>query len=194
MVRLLDRHCHRHGNDLRADHLAELPAVAVARAVDLHHRRRGRLRGGVAAQAGAVLDGERPRQVEGRPGRRCARAHQLLALGVVAEVVDDVDFPFGGAVARVGRIERRFLVRVVGVRLAQLPHDLGGAERRHALRQELVFGDAQIGPHMADGVGAHRHRRFHHQSGAAQHFVARIALQELVRDIRRDAKAGDEDE
>jgi len=47
---------------------------------------------------------------------------------------------------------------------------------------------------MADGVRAHRHGRFHHQAGAAQHLVARVALQELVRDIRRYAKAGDEDE
>ena len=41
--------------------------------------------------------------------------------------------------------------------------------------------------HLADRVAAHRERRLHHHAGVAQHFVARVPVQKLVRNVAGDA-------
>ena len=55
--------------------------------------------------------------------------------------------------------------------------------------RNLSGSTTRFGPHLADGVAAHRERRFHHHAGVAQHLLARVAVQKLVRDVAGDAEA-----
>lgn len=54
-----------------------------------------------------------------------ALAGEFFLVGVVAEILDDVGLPLDGTIARIGGIERRFLVHVIGIAGAQLAEDLG---------------------------------------------------------------------
>src|SRR4029077_18342753 len=65
VISSLDGQGHRNGDDLCADHLVQLPAEAVRRAVELDHGLRGRVDGAVAVQAGGVLDLQGPGHVQG---------------------------------------------------------------------------------------------------------------------------------
>jgi hypothetical protein len=69
-----------------------------------------------------------------RAGRRVALADDLNAVRRLAELVHDVGFPVGGAVAGIGWIEGRFLVIVIGEFLAQVAELLVGGVRGNRLR------------------------------------------------------------
>src|SRR5256885_13395071 len=99
-------------SQLGTDDFVQLPAEAVVPPVARDHCRGRHLRGGVAGEAGLILDLERARQIQRDALGRDPRSRDLRA-GLFPELVDDVRFPPLGAVARVGWIERRFLVGVV---------------------------------------------------------------------------------
>src|SRR5258708_19989464 len=71
-------------------------------------------------------------------GRRYPGSGDFRARRVVAELVDDARFPFHRAVPRVGGIQRRFLVGVVGILLAQLVHALGRGEAAPPLPHDFL--------------------------------------------------------
>ena len=97
-------------DDLSAQHVAQLPAEAVARAVEGDHRGWRRGRRGVAFEAVLVVSRWRGGQERIAAGRRVALGDELLRSGSLAEHVDDVGLPVGGPVRRVGRVQRRLLV------------------------------------------------------------------------------------
>jgi hypothetical protein len=111
----LQRHRQRHRDHLRADDLVQVPAEAVGRAVLVDHGLGCRLHAAVALQAGRVGDAQRPRQVTSTGPTACRAADHFLQVAVAAELVDHVDLPAGGAVTRVGGVERGFLVEEVRV-------------------------------------------------------------------------------
>ena len=76
------------------------------------------------------------RQVQRRAGGGDALSGELLKLWLVAESVDDVGFPIKRAVARIGGVQRGFLIAVIGKFGFQEFEILRGCERRDGLRQE----------------------------------------------------------
>ena len=50
----------------------------------------------------------------------------------------------------------------------------------------IAVGDQRAQLHV--GVTAHGQRRLHHHASIAQHFLARVAVQKIVRDITGDAQ------
>src|SRR6185436_10337970 len=117
-------------------------------------------------------------------GGRVALADHFAGGGRVAKHVDDVGLPIGGAVARIGGIERRLLVGVVRMLLAELVELLRRRVGRHRLREELVLHvRVEERLHLVDRVGAGRQRRLHHEPGVLQDLLARVLLQRLVREV-----------
>jgi len=100
--------------------------------------------------------------------------------GVARKAFDDVGFPFHGAVAQVGRVQHRFLVGVVVYFWRQPVHHFGGGKGGHAFRQEGIRLVIELGADVLLRVLAHRQCRFHDDAGVAQHFVARVLLEQGV--------------
>src|SRR6266850_5308918 len=192
LLRPRESHLGGHRDDLRANRLVEFPAKAVRRSIYIDHGFGGRLYSTVTLQAGPISDRQRPGKKQRGPGG--CRTHAVLLLGLpIAELVDDVGLPFDCPIARVGRIEQGFLVAVVGILLTQLVEHFGCGERRHRLRQEAV--DHLRFEQRFDlliGVRAHRQRDRHHQPRIFSHFIARVPLQQLPRDIAARGYAQEE--
>ena len=74
-----------------------------------------------------------------------AGAGEFVAAGTVAEVLDEVGFPVGGAVAEVGGVEGGFLIGVVGVVLLDVVKDGGGGEEGDGLWKESAVLVASLG-------------------------------------------------
>ena len=128
----------------------------------------------VAGEARGVRDLDRPGDVQARSRARRPDAVGLLERVVRAERGNDLRLPVLRLVARVGGIEGRFLVAVLGVRLLQRREGLGRRERRDGLRQELLLELLhQARAHVVDGVRADRERRFHDEA----RFVQTVAIQ-----------------
>ena len=105
------------------------------------------------------------------------------ALRVAAELVDDVGLPVHRPVARVGGVERRLLVLVFRVGLAQGVEDLGRRVRRHRLRKEVLRKlRVEERLDLPDRITAHRHRGLHHDARVLDHLRARASLEERVRE------------
>mmetsp|Transcript_23242 Transcript_23242/g.55076 ORF Transcript_23242/g.55076 Transcript_23242/m.55076 type:complete len:459 (+) Transcript_23242:487-1863(+) len=195
LVGPLQRHAQRHRDDLRADHLVEVPAEAVGRAVLGHHRRGRGLDAAVAGQAGGVGDAQRPGDVERGAGGGVAGARGFLQLGIAAELADDVHLPAGGAVARVGGVQRRLLVGELGMLGQQRAQHLVGRKAGHGFRQELVGhlrGQQRLD--LGVGVAAHRQRLLHQHLRRGDGFLFRVVLQQLAGDVAAQADAECHDE
>src|ERR1700682_5923112 len=134
VVGTLKRDGGRHRYDLRADYIVYFPAEAVDGAVGFNHRLGCRIRSAVTDEARRILDLDRPCQIHQTAFRRIPLAERLELGGCRAEHVHDVGLPVGRAVARIGRIKRRFLVAVVGILPAHVVEWLGGGERGNRLR------------------------------------------------------------
>jgi hypothetical protein len=148
----------------------------------------------VTHKARGILDLDRACQIQRPAVRRIPFAECLEPARRLPEHVDDVDLPVGGVVAGIGRIERRLLIAVVGILLAHVVELLGGGEGGHRLRQKPILElRLQERFHLGVGVDARGRRRFHHDPGVLQHFLARIGLQHLVRDVARQREAHDKD-
>ena len=100
-----------------ADDLARLPSEAVVVAIARDERRRCGGRQAVASQAFRPRT-DRACQIKRAAQRGGALARELLRFGMIAELIDDVRLPIGRSIARIGGVQRRFLVREVGVQLA----------------------------------------------------------------------------
>src|SRR5258708_40178535 len=113
--------------------------------------------GGWRAVAGGtfrlVADG--PRQIERFAHRRIALPDHFFSVRIVPEPLNDVGFPVRGPVAWIHRIERRLLVRVLRMPLAEPQEILGRRIERHALRREfLLNSSAPPTRDLSCGVGA----------------------------------------
>src|SRR6267378_3278754 len=193
VVCALDGQGHGDGHYLRPDYLVQLPAEAVRRTVEFDHGLGRCVHGAVAIQAGGVLDLQGPGHVQGTAGRCVALADDLDAIRRLAELVHDVGFPIGGAVAGIGWIQSRFLVVVIGEFLAQVAELLVGGVRGNRLRQELVLNlRLEQRAHLLGGVAAYRERRFHHDTGVLEHLVARVLPQQVERYIGGDGQTDQE--
>src|SRR5437867_1228375 len=197
VVRALDRQRAGHRDDLRADDLVQLPAEAVGGTVELDHRLRRLGDGIMARKAGRVLDLDRPCQVQRLPAGRVALADQLGPLDrSVAKLVDDVGFPVGCPIARIGWIERRFLVAVIRILLAQVVELLRRGISRYRLRQERI---PELGLEQRRDlrvrIAARRKRRLHHHARVVQNLLAGVGLEHAVRDeAGQDEAHGEERE
>jgi hypothetical protein len=121
--------------------------------------------------------------------------NELLDVGVLAKMTDDVDLPALGAVAQVGRVDRRLLVHVLRKTLAQVVEVLGRRVGGHGLRQELV-AHLRVEQRLDLGVciGPHRQRGLHHDAGVLPGLVAGILLQQVVGHVERCGQPDQEHE
>ncbi len=123
-------------------------------------------------EAGLVGQAKRPREGQERTCRRLAKADELAKLGVILEGMDDVRLPVGGAVGRIGRVEGRFLVGIVGEVLLQLVQDglrrVGRDRMGQEPYRELV--DDQR-PDLILGVAADRRAAAHDEFRFVQHLA-----------------------
>jgi hypothetical protein len=117
-------------------------------------------------------------------GRRLALAEELAAGGPVAELIDQIRLPVDRAVARVGGVQHRFLVRVLRIRLSHKVEDFGCGKRRHRLRQERVLHlRVEQRLDLRVRVSTHCERVGHQQPGVLGDFLARVALQHVACDV-----------
>ena len=111
---------------------------------------------------------------------------------MVAKALNNVGLPRQSPVTQVGGIQRRFLVNVRGVILAEVVEYFRGRVRRYTLGREilvLALVRRQQGSHLLRGVGAHASRRSHHQTCLLDHIFAGVFLQEIVRNVTGDGNA-----
>src|SRR5205085_7415818 len=101
---------------------------AICIAIKIEHRLRGNVDGAVALEASLALDLDRPSEIERAACRRVAFPGRFGGRRREAKLVDDVGLPIRRSIARIGRVERRFLVREVGVLFTQLVELLGCGE------------------------------------------------------------------
>ena len=187
IVGTLKRDGGRYRYDLRADYIVYLPAEAIDGTVGVDHRPGRGIGRAVADNARRILDLDRPRQIQRASFGRVSLSVSLEPGRYLPESVDHIDLPIGGAVAWIGRIERRIL-------LAHVVELLGSGERRNRLRQKAVFElRLQQRLHLIVGIRARGRSGFHHDSGVLQNFLSRIALQHLVRDETRHREAENKD-
>ena len=78
-------------------------------------------------------------KVERRPGGGLSLADEFFHVRLVAKGFDDVGFPVDGAVLKIGGIERRLLVHVLGELLAQAGEGDGGSVGGDDLGEEVVL-------------------------------------------------------
>jgi len=134
------------------------------------------------------------RHVQRRPGRGLAPAHQFGQRRPGAQGVDQVRLPVGRAVAQVGRIQGRFLVREVRILLEQLAQLFGRGEGGDRLRQELVLqARLQQRDDLAGRIAACRHCRLHQHARTLQGFFAGVLLQQIIGHHAGRAEADRED-
>jgi len=125
-------------NDLGADDLVELPAKAVLPAICGNHRLGSGIRRVVAAKA-ILGDDERMGQVQDAAAMGVALGYQLGLGRIVAEIVDNVSFPIGRAMRRIGRVEGRFPIGEFRMLLVKRPEVMDGGVGRDRLRIELFI-------------------------------------------------------
>ena len=193
-------HLHRnrkgHRDNLCAHGFVELPAESVVGAVAADHGFRRGLRGFVTFQAGLRCT-NRLREEEIFSGGSIALPDELVLVGMVAETVDDVGLPVGGAVARVGGVQGRFFVGVLGIFLAKIVEALSGGVGGNGLRQKgalvlLLHHQQQLD--LERGVVARREHGLHHEAGLLEHLVARVVLQKAVGEVGSEQTASAEDD
>ena len=108
---------------------------------------------------------------------------------MIAEVMNDIGFPVGGAVFKVGGVERCFLVGVVGIIGAELGEGCGCRESGYGFCEEADFVARvllQQRREIGRGVVAYRGRALHHELCLSEDFATGVADEEGVR------KLGDE--
>ena len=119
-LRPMERKLHGRGHDLGGLHVVQLPTEAVVFAVVIEHGAGRPFRCVIALQTGRVLQSHGARNVKRPAVRRVAFADQLVTVGVLPEVADQVGLPVRRAVHRVGRIQGGFLVGIIRELLAKL--------------------------------------------------------------------------
>ena len=92
-------------DSLRPDDFVHFPAKTVIDPVNVGHGLGRILDLAMTGQAALVVNPQRSGQIQHSSGRGVALDDQFLALGVVAEFLDDVRFPVAGPVIGVGRVE-----------------------------------------------------------------------------------------
>src|SRR6266404_2467106 len=118
--RPLNRNGGRYRNDLRTNNVVQSPAEPIVGTVALDQGRGRGGRGTVTDETGGLDDPQRPGDEKGTACRCFALALDLGLRVVVAKQLDDVGLPVDRAIARIGRIQRRLLVRKLGKPLAQI--------------------------------------------------------------------------
>ena len=168
------------GDDLGSDDFAEVPAEAVLGTVVFEHGAWGGGRLAVALEA-TLLDADGVGEIEADAGGVVAGAGELGLGGGVAEVVDDVGLPVGGAVAEVGWVERGLLVGVVGEGLADLSEGFFGGEEGDGLGKEIggvLDGFLEEGGDVGFGVVAGGGGAGGHEGGFAEDLGLGLLLEE----------------
>src|ERR1700721_2208223 len=84
----------------------------------------------------AALHLDRVSQRESGSGTCLPQPHQLGFLWVIAEEINHICLPICSAIAEIGRVQSRFLVGVVRIRLPDLVKGGGRCKERDCLRQE----------------------------------------------------------
>ena len=130
-----------------------------------------------AAKAGLIANLYGACDVERTAGRCSTLAVNFLRTFVISEMSHHVHLPVGGTVARIGGIERGFLIAVFWICLPQLIERFRCRVGRDRLRQEGTHElELQMRPHLRHRVAADRERCVHQESCVAQDFVTRITL------------------
>ena len=123
-------------------------------------------------------------------------AGELVAAWAVAEVLDEVSLPVGGAVAEVGGVEGGFLIGVVGIVLLDVVEDGGGGEEGNGLRKEGSVEVAGLGEVGSDGlfrVDAGRSCASGEQAGFAKDRVLSLLLEEGAGfEVRQNESEGED--
>jgi hypothetical protein len=185
-----DRHGHGHRDDLRSHDFAILPPEAVVGAVSVHERD-GRASWDIVALHAGGFDGDRMSQVESGPCGGTSFSDDLLAIGIVAEGVNDVRLEIFGAIARIGRIESGFSICVLGVARPKARETLRGSVGGHGLWNEygLVAWDlVEEWLQFLRGVVARSTSAFHHELRLLDDLCPRILHQEAVSNARDESQ------
>jgi hypothetical protein len=113
---------------------------------------------------------------------------QLLESGPVMQMADDIGFPIGGAVARIGRVDHRRLVREIREILLQQIEHFDRRKSGYGFRHEPVFDLRREERRDVRGrVVLHRCRRADDHVGVVNSFLERLLLQKAIRnDAGRD--------
>ena len=124
------------------------------------------------------------------PVGRVTRAGQAGARGVVRECADDAAFPVGGAIGRIGRVQRRFLVGVVGELHGQGVQIGLRRPGRHGVRQEADLDLVrQQRLDLLVGVVADRGRHRHHDGGLLEDLAAGVLVNDAPGQRRGEREA-----
>ena len=121
-------------------------------------------------------------EVERWPERCVAFAAHFADAGIVSETFDDVGLPVGGAIARIGGIERGLAVSVIRMARMQAQELLGRRVERDALRQELrLHLRMQEWCNLAGGVVSRSERAVDHELRFGAHILLGVALEQRTR-------------
>jgi len=135
-------------------------------------------------------------EIERGAGRGFALADELLQVRLVAKSINDVGLPIYGAVLEVGRVERGFLVHVLGKFLTETSKGNRRAVKRNRLRKKSVFhrwsGDDDR-RELFRGVVACGARALDHKFGLLQDLGSRIVDEERVSDPRDNGETDGDD-
>ena len=131
----------------------------------------------------ASLNADGVCEVQIGAGSGLAGAGELGFVRPVAEVLDEVGLPIGGAVAEICWVKRGFLVGVVGIVLLNVMKDGRRGEEGNGLRQKDVFlvaGFGQIGRDRLFGVDAGGGGTGGEQAGLAKDRTLGLFLEEAA--------------
>ena len=171
----IQRDLQGHGDDLGANYFVKVPAEPIFRPVNIDHRCRCGARRRMADEAILIGYFDRPSNDQHGALRGLSGRDNEVQRRSVSEVVDDDLFFRRGAIGRVSRIERRFLVAVSGESLAKVPLRGSSREGRDRVRQKMVPALAgQKRANFRECVGTHKGCFGRDQAGFLDHLGFRV--------------------